>query len=1296
MWVREDANSCDSQFRLPGMGYQTMLQSYELVVQGNATSAAARNRTNSTNPYRAITNQVHAVFDFSTYLNASGRRAPFPTTTLILCYKFNYASRPDASQSSYILFPHIAVAVVRFKEVMPWGTGVGCSSNLTITGSGFNQLPADQITCNFTGLGTSVAHRVNDTTLLCSTPIPKAVQMHPLRLVVNASAEERLRILDGPPDFSYFGSYDVNARALSNAVTPAGGPFNLEANVSLVVTGTQWEDWGFETWGKPRCRFGGNGTTSGFFGLGGRVINRTHAVCDKPVFPDSERYNVGAYLIAFSANGQCFPQPNGTDSSMLSSSVPELLSPVPSSVHEANVRRDGLRVIPADNTGLLTFPLYRDNCTTVNINCVDKLNSGLPSAFVALSTCTYFRNNPAACAGYSSARANCPVSCRTCPPPIVTCNRYLVFERFGRQFHENTTAGYVSYNAQVNDIGVRGAPSTTSVMLDIAGEGFAVPSLRDAICRYKLLSTSAGALMRNTTTNTTRCRISPNSTIWTNGTNSTISTNGTVCETTVTDVTVPSSIEFPLQTVSPTLVRCPTPSTGFAARWGVQVLCSGAFVERTLYGSDPVFEEYDLAKVRVHEVIPTGGVTGRETRVTVVGSGFASYGQNQLICRVGTSATVPGFLLNSTHIICNLPGSDSEAQICQNTCNGTNQHGVNFASDGECDDGGPGSEYSDDPFFTTCAVGTDCNDCGPRMVGVPVTVSLNNGTVGTFSGDSRDFVYYHAPYLASIFPTEGAARGGTTVTLNGLGFLALTPGASVNECQRLCLQCPGFPPGQCEECAACNALIAMRSDLVRCRFGQETQHLPPMFVSDTQVVCNTTWGAGPQPVSLALNRVSFMSRVASQAMPRTSTYAIARADSVPQFRFVGLHTPVLLEAHFDVQGTRLIIRFDSQPTNRGGFNGRSPCSLVLDNTTASQIRGEAPTEAYCDWLDDWTLFAELTMLSHASKGMTVTVKSNVIWPHAFVGTCSAADALCFRGATVRVDDFFPCDRRATDEREMCITPRALIQAPSVIGSCPGTTVMLDASRSTGGGARPLSFQWSASPRTCDNLARVSLALGSVSGGTTSIVTLGGAELDGGSRFDFVLVVANFLGSISAPYPISITRATVPVPSVTIMAPPLVSIPVSSLVPLEASARIPGCFSSAGGTDLVFTWTHERSARGATVLNMSAAPLTLGETSTQRTLYVRGSTLERGITYTLRATACLSASNTTCGSYAIDVELKDEPLLGAIADGDRTVGALDPFVLDACASTDADDALATCNADDGFCDIGLWNGVVRHL
>lgn len=46
------------------------------------------------------------------------------------------------------------------------------------------------------------------------------------------------------------------------------------------------------------------------------------------------------------------------------------------------------------------------------------------------------------------------------------------------------------------------------------------------------------------------------------------------------------------------------------------------------------------------------------------------------------------------------PAAAAATAGCSNTCES--------AGDGECDDGGPGSEYD------VCALGTDCTDCGAR------------------------------------------------------------------------------------------------------------------------------------------------------------------------------------------------------------------------------------------------------------------------------------------------------------------------------------------------------------------------------------------------------------------------------------------------------------------------------------------------------------------------------------------------------------------------------------------------------
>jgi hypothetical protein len=84
--------------------------------------------------------------------------------------------------------------------------------------------------------------------------------------------------------------------------------------------------------------------------------------------------------------------------------------------------------------------------------------------------------------------------------------------------------------------------------------------------------------------------------------------------------------------------------------------------------------------------------------------------------------------------------------------------------------------------------------------------------------------------------------------------------------------------------------------------------------------------------------------------------------------------------------------------------------------------------------------------------------------------------------------------------------------------------------------RPLTFSWSASPRTCDNYYPVSAAL--LSAGSVDTITLGGAELDGGAHFKLYLAVSNFLGASSSSFELILTRAAMPLPSISIQAPPL--------------------------------------------------------------------------------------------------------------------------------------------------------------
>jgi len=58
---------------------------------------------------------------------------------------------------------------------------------------------------------------------------------------------------------------------------------------------------------------------------------------------------------------------------------------------------------------------------------------------------------------------------------------------------------------------------------------------------------------------------------------------------------------------------------------------------------------------------------------------------------------------------------------CSNECVGA----PSYASDNFCDDGGPGSEYSD------CQLGTDCADCGRRAISLVIEQGAQLVAAGT-------------------------------------------------------------------------------------------------------------------------------------------------------------------------------------------------------------------------------------------------------------------------------------------------------------------------------------------------------------------------------------------------------------------------------------------------------------------------------------------------------------------------------------------------------------------------------------
>ena len=393
-----------------------------------------------------------------------------------------------------------------------------------------------------------------------------------------------------------------------------------------------------------------------------------------------------------------------------------------------------------------------------------------------------------------------------------------------------------------------------------------------------------------------------------------------------------------------------------------------------------------------------------------------------------------------------------------------------------------------------------------------LSISLNNGTAVSLVDRWLPFRHYLPPRISSVTPAVGNDDGGTLVVLHGSGFAALSQDH------------------------------ALRVAYLRVRLGSAGVPMPVTTLSDTRLTFDVPWGAeGASIVQVALDSVSF---------------AGGENASAPTLTFRGSHAPSLLTAYFDASGaTTLVIRFDSQPTNRAGMLGVGPCSAVLDASTSAQIRGTAATEADCYWSDESTLIAQLTMHSHAGPGMRVRIRSGVLWPKAWTypGRCDLPRSKCASGAdSIMVDSDFPCDVPDTPARELCVRPVANIVAPREISSCSSAALTLDGTLSVGGGARALTYRWTAPPASCDNHAAISEALSQLTS-STSVVTLKEAHLFGGSSFEFQLVVTDFLGVVSAPFGLTVRRAAGPIPSVSIYAPPLISLPSSTVMRISSLA-----------------------------------------------------------------------------------------------------------------------------------------------
>ena len=273
-----------------------------------------------------------------------------------------------------------------------------------------------------------------------------------------------------------------------------------------------------------------------------------------------------------------------------------------------------------------------------------------------------------------------------------------------------------------------------------------------------------------------------------------------------------------------------------------------------------------------------------------------------------------------------------------------------------------------------------------------------------------------------------------------------------------------------------------------------------------------------------------------------------------------------------------------------------------------------------------------------------------------------------------VDEYAPCDTRATDARELCAVPIVSVNYPAVLSSCPDTPLELDASGSAGGGIKPLALSWRASPFSCDNYAAVHAALQAAGSAPRAQLS---AELNGGEAFEIVVRATSFLGTASESVTVLVTRSTLPIPTITIDAPAelLVSSSTADVV-IGAKAALASCLSAS--VKIVFRWSNtmqeEETEGGDDWTPLPDEPALELDTISRgtRTLLFQVDQAPPGRRYTLCVQGCMADAPEVCGSACVKVIKRDMPVAGGIAGGDRTVGQENLLLVDACDVHDPDD------------------------
>ena len=331
-----------------------------------------------------------------------------------------------------------------------------------------------------------------------------------------------------------------------------------------------------------------------------------------------------------------------------------------------------------------------------------------------------------------------------------------------------------------------------------------------------------------------------------------------------------------------------------------------------------------------------------------------------------------------------------------------------------------------------------------------------------------------------------------------------------------------------------------------------------------------------------------------------------------------------LRAQFASSNTKLLVVFN-QEAAAAGAGANFKCDTILDAATVAKLGdGAAADEAGCYWADAFTLAAAVKAGSLLKPGASVALQAGVA-----PAASAAPELTSLAGSIAALSD------------PKAPLPTAAPSGPESLGFCD--PLELDGSGSVGD---RLAFRW-----TCANDVALNNLLAASS---QAAVELDSESLRADYKYEILLTVTDFMGSVSAPTSLAVTRSSLSLPKLSIEGSNKVEIAADEEFIINANADFSSCSEAS---ELAFAWTAVAPSNFATF------------TASGRMLRLPPGALTPGQTYVFRVTGAPLSAPQASGSATLTVTALVPPLIAAIADNDRTVSSLDALELDGAASND---------------------------